>query len=133
MRIRLIGLAAVCGFVALGLGVRFLAGDGSGAFAQSAGTALYASMIYAGVFVLRPSTTPLVAGAAAVLFCWAIEFAQLTGIPAALSERSVPARLVLGAHFDPADLLWYVGGVAPLVLVHAVARKLSYRRSTVDS
>lgn len=103
-------------FVAVGLGVRALAVDG--AFQQCAGTALYASMIYAWVFVLRPRTTPFVAGAVAVGFCWLVEFSQLTNVPAALSAHSVLARLALGVTFDPMDLLWYPVGVVPLVAVH---------------
>jgi hypothetical protein len=89
-----------------------------GAFQQCAGTALYASMIYAWVFVLRPRTTPFVAGAVAVGFCWLVEFSQLTNVPAALSAHSVLARLALGVTFDPMDLLWYPVGVVPLVAVH---------------
>jgi hypothetical protein len=109
-------LGAVSVFVAVGLGVRASGVDGK--FQQCAGTALYASMIYAWVFVLRPRTTPFVAGAAAVGFCWLVEFSQLTGIPAALSAHSTLARLALGVAFDPMDLLWYPVGVLPLVAVH---------------
>ncbi len=118
---------AVGGTVALGLGVRLLAGggpDGSGALARHSGTALYASMIYAGVFVLLPAARPWAAAVAAVVFCWSVELFQLTGVPASLSARSVLARLVLGVHFDPADLAWYVVGVVPPAAVHrAVARR----------
>ena len=109
-------MVAVSVFVAVGLGVRALGVDG--AFQQGAGTAHYASMIYAWVFVLRPRTVPLVAGVVAVGFCWLVEFSQLTGIPAALSAHSVLARLALGVTFDPMDLLWYPVGVVPLVAVH---------------
>ncbi len=94
-----------------------------GALRQYSGTALYASMIYAGVFVLRPRTGPLVAGAAALAWCWAVELAQLTGVPAELSDRSLLARYALGAKFDPVDLLWYPAGIVPLVLLHLLARK----------
>jgi hypothetical protein len=133
-RVRLAGLAAAGGFLAIALGIRFLAsGDGvldsSGALQQHSGTALYASMVYAGVFVLVPRATPVVAGAAAVGFCWLVELLQLTGIPAALSERSVIARLVLGVQFDATDLAWYPVGVLPLVLIHfGVERWRRHRR-----
>ncbi|WFE23046.1 DUF2809 domain-containing protein [Solwaraspora sp. WMMD937] len=123
-RVRSAGLAAAGGFLAVALGIRVLAGgdgvlDSSGALQQYSGTALYASMVYAGVFVLAPGAGPIVAGAGAVAFCWLVEFLQLTGVPAELSERSLLARLVLGVHFDPTDLAWYVVGVLPLVLLHA--------------
>ncbi|WP_211192524.1 DUF2809 domain-containing protein [Actinoplanes sp. TBRC 11911] len=97
--------------------------DSSGALSQYSGTALYAAMVYAGVFVLRPRTSPLVGAAAALVFCWGVECFQLTGIPAALSARSMLARLALGVSFDPQDLLWYAVGVVPAVGVHAWLRR----------
>jgi len=108
----------MCVFLAVGLATRTLAGSG-GALAQYPGTALYAAMIYAGVVVLAPAARAWQAGAAALGFCWAVELLQLTGVPAELSSHSVLARLVLGARFDAADLLWYAVGVLPLLLVHA--------------
>jgi hypothetical protein len=121
----LTALVAAVGFLVVGLGIRLLAGhggvlDGSGPWAQYSGTALYAAMIYAGVFLLVPGAEPWVAGVAAVAFCWLVEVLQLTGLPAELSERSLLARLVLGVHFDALDLLWYAIGVLPLVVLHAV-------------
>lgn len=103
--------------------------DSSGALQQYSGTALYASMVYAGVFVLVPAARPIVAGAAAVTFCWLVELLQLTGLPAELSEHSLAARLVLGVQFDATDLAWYLVGVLPLVLLHVgVNRWRSHRR-----
>ncbi|MFC7535496.1 DUF2809 domain-containing protein [Actinoplanes sp. GCM10030250] len=113
----------------MALGIRLLVSDGGildgrSALTQHSGTALYASMIYAGVFVLVPAARPIPAGAAAITFCWAVEFLQLTGIPAALSERSLLARLALGVTFDAKDLFWYGVGVLPLVALHLwVTRK----------
>lgn len=133
-RVRLAGLAAVGGFLAIALGIRVLAsGDGvldsSGALQQHSGTALYASMIYAGVYFLAPRAAPAVAGAAAGAFCWLVELFQLTGVPAELSARSVIARLALGVQFDATDLAWYVVGVLPLVLLHVgVERWRRHRR-----
>ena len=89
-----------------------------GALRQYSGTALYASMIYAGVFCLRPRTTPLVAGAAAIAWCWTVEVFQLTGVPAELSSHSLLARYAFGVKFDPVDLAWYPAGVVPLLLAH---------------
>ena len=62
----------------------------------------------------------MVAGAAAIIFCWLVELFQLTGLPAEWSEHSIVARLVLGRQFDPVDLLRYPVGVLPLVVLHAV-------------
>ncbi|MEV0131591.1 DUF2809 domain-containing protein [Dactylosporangium sp. NPDC050688] len=115
MRSRLLGLLGVALALAVAFAVRAV---DDGALRQYSGTALYASMIYAGVYVLRPRTTPLAAGAAAIAWCWAVELAQLTGIPAELSSRSILARYALGVTFDAADLAWYPVGVVPLVLIH---------------
>jgi hypothetical protein len=130
--IRVSAAVAAIVFLAVAFGIRLLPGsagilDGSGAFAQNSGTALYASMIYAGVFVLFPAVRPVVAGIAAIGFCWAVELFQLTPVPAYLSERSLIARLVLGAHYDPADMLWYPVGVLPLLAAHLMLRLLRDR------
>lgn len=135
-RVRLAALAAAAGFLVVALGIRLLAsGDGvldsSGTLRQHSGTALYASMVYAGVFFLAPATRPAVAGAAAVGFCWLVELLQLTGLPAALSERHLLARLALGVRFDHTDLFWYFLGVLPLVLLHSGVIHWRLRRSRV--
>ncbi len=128
----MVALATACGFLVVGLGIRLLSGgvvDGSGALAQHAGTALYAAMIYAGVFLLIPRAEPWAAGTAAITFCWLVELLQLTGLPAELSERSLLARLVLGAKFDALDLAWYPIGVLPLAVIHAAVLQHHRRRS----
>ncbi|WP_212817806.1 DUF2809 domain-containing protein [Polymorphospora rubra] len=117
--VRLLALAAAVLILAVALGIRALS-DGS--LEQHSGTALYASMVYAGVLFLWPRMGPLPAGAIAVGFCWAVEIFQLTGIPAALSARSLLARLALGVQFDPTDLAWYPVGVVPLVALHWLLR-----------
>jgi hypothetical protein len=126
VRTRLAALAAAVAIMAVALGIRVLSGssvlDSSATLAQHSGTALYAAMIYAGVFVLFPMATPIVAGVAAAGFCWLVEFSQLTGVPAALSERSALARLALGMQFDASDLIWYLAGIVPLLAVHTAVR-----------
>jgi hypothetical protein len=112
-RIRAAALLAMAVILGAGLAVHFLGWD-------NAGTALYASMVYAGVFVLAPRTRPWVAGPAAIVFCWAVEISQLTGLPAELSQRSAIARLALGVQFDAEDLFWYVVGAVPLAVLHHV-------------
>lgn len=120
-RFRLAMLGAAAGFVAVALAIRAVAPLG-GLLEQTSGTALYASMVYAGVLFLAPRLSPLAAGAATLAWCWGAELFQLTGIPAALSAESLAARLVLGATFDPVDLLRYPLGVIPLVIVHRLRR-----------
>ncbi|MFF5081797.1 DUF2809 domain-containing protein [Actinoplanes sp. NPDC000266] len=133
MRTRVTAAVAAAGFLAVALGIRLLAAgggvlDSSGALAQYSGTALYASMVYAGVFLLWPTARPAGAGLAAIGFCWAVELFQLTGVPAALSARSTLARLALGVAFDPTDLVWYVIGVVPLVVAHRMVESRSRAR-----
>ncbi|MBO3738097.1 ribosomal maturation YjgA family protein [Actinoplanes flavus] len=121
MRFRLAALGATLGFLAVALAIRAVAPLGSWV-EQSSGTALYASMTYAGVLFLAPRLSPFTAGGIALGWCWGAELFQLTGVPAALSEESLVARLVLGAAFDPIDLIWYPIGIVPLVAVHLMVR-----------
>jgi hypothetical protein len=130
MRSRLLALAGVGAALAVAFAIRAV---DDGALRQHSGTALYASMIYAGVFLLRPRTTPLVAGAAATAFCWAMETAQLTGVPAELSARSLLARYVFGVTFDPVDLAWYPVGVVPLVAAHVLLRRKFHGATRQDT
>jgi hypothetical protein len=123
LRVRLLAVAAIPAFQAVALGNRLAVTGGgilnsSPALAQYSGTALYAATTYAAVFALAPRTRPGFAAAIAVLFCWLVEFFQLTGVPARLSDHSTLARLALGRTFDPSDLLWYVAGIVPLALLH---------------
>ncbi|SDT70046.1 ribosomal maturation YjgA family protein [Actinoplanes derwentensis] len=121
LRSRLAWLGAAAGFLAVALVIRAIVPLGS-PVEQVSGTALYASMVYAGVLFLVPGLTPYRAGGLALLWCWGAELFQLTGIPAVLSAQSLLARLVLGAAFDPLDLLWYPLGVIPLVAAHRLLR-----------
>jgi hypothetical protein len=123
---RALGLAMIVGSLGLAFGIRL--GTGStlattGALAQISGTALYASAFYGGLLFLWPRAKWTVLAAATIGFCWAVEFLQITNVPARLSARSVAARLVLGERFDPKDLIWYVGGALLAVGVHVVVRR----------
>ncbi|MFI7426673.1 DUF2809 domain-containing protein [Micromonospora sp. NPDC049836] len=118
-RVRLLMPVAALLFLGLALLIRAL---DDGALRQYSGTALYASMVWAGVLFLWPRLAPVPAGAVATTFCWMVECAQLTGVPAELSARSLAARLALGVRFDPVDLAWYPVGVVPLMLLHHLVR-----------
>ncbi|MFI0404424.1 DUF2809 domain-containing protein [Actinomadura sp. 3N508] len=89
---------------------------------QYSGAAFSAAIVYTIVIFIRPPISPLPAGGAAVAYCWFIEFAQLTPIPGALSQRNWLARQLLGAQFDLVDVAWYPIGVIPLVAVHWILR-----------
>ncbi|MEU4624216.1 DUF2809 domain-containing protein [Actinoplanes sp. NPDC023801] len=122
MRIRLIMIIAAAGFLAAALAIRAVVPLGSW-WEQSSGTALYASTTWAGVRFLAPRLAPLAAGGIALAWCWGAELFQLTGVPARLSAESLAARLVLGAAFDPIDLIWYPIGIVPLVVLHHLRRR----------
>lgn len=109
----MVGSAAT--FLAVGLAIRAVT---DGAIGQYSGAALSGAIVYAVAVFVRPSISPLPAGVVATAGSWAVEFFQLTGIPAALSERSWLAQLVLGARFDIIDVVWYPVGVIPLVGLH---------------
>jgi hypothetical protein len=119
LSIRALALLAAAGFLGLALGIRAVTGDwsGSGRLAQYSGTALYASMVYAGVVLVWPRRPAVWVGVVATAFCWAVEAAQVTGIPAELSARHILLRAALGVHFDWVDILWYPAGIVPLVVV----------------
>ncbi|PWU51222.1 DUF2809 domain-containing protein [Micromonospora sp. S4605] len=117
--VRLLMPAAALLFLGLALLIRVV---DDGALRQYSGTALYASMVWAGVLFLWPRMAPLSAGVAATGFCWLVECAQLTGVPAELAARSLAARLALGVQFDPVDLAWYPAGVVPLMVLHHLTR-----------
>jgi hypothetical protein len=118
---RFVGAALVVGSLGLAFAIRLVTGtmvETTGLLEQVSGTALYASAFYGGVLVLWPRGRPLPVALISIGFCWAVEFFQLTDVPAALSARSVVARLVLGRVFDPSDLVWYVVGVLLAVAIH---------------
>jgi hypothetical protein len=75
------------------------------------------------VVFVWPRLHPAVAGAIAIGFCELVEIAQLTGAPAALSQRSLLARLALGVQFDAVDLAWYPVGIVPLAALHWLLRR----------
>ncbi|WP_405977117.1 DUF2809 domain-containing protein [Streptomyces sp. NBC_00158] len=109
IRSRLAAAAAAVLVVAAGLGLRAVAG---GSAAKYGGDALYTVLVLALVVAALPRLTAPRAAAAALAFSWAVEFLQLTAVPAELSRRSTVARLVLGSTFNAPDLLWYAVGAA---------------------
>jgi hypothetical protein len=125
MLVRSLAVLTAALSLAVALCIRFFA---DGTIEQVSGTALYASMVYAGVVFIRPRLSPWISAAIAVAFCWIVEFSQLTGVPAYLSERSMAARLALGVQFDLVDVLWYPAGVVPLAVLHALLASMNSRR-----
>ncbi|WP_307128879.1 DUF2809 domain-containing protein [Streptomyces sp. B1I3] len=118
-------MAAALVTVAAGLGVRSVVG---GVLAKYAGDALYTVLIHAVVVLVVPRVRPLTAAGVALASSWAVELAQLTGVPAELSRGSAVARLVLGSTFNAPDLFWYVAGAGLARAAHAGATARRGRR-----
>ncbi|MFD8144697.1 DUF2809 domain-containing protein [Streptomyces sp. NPDC059708] len=106
--------------VGAGLGLRAVA---AGDVAKYGGDALYTVMLLALVVVAAPRLSPARAAAIALAASWAVEFLQLTAVPAELSRRSTLARLLLGSTFNAPDLAWYAVGAAAGWLVHSALRR----------
>ncbi|MGX1880552.1 ribosomal maturation YjgA family protein [Streptomyces sp. NPDC055287] len=116
-RTRLLAAVAAGFVLCAGLAVR---GVADGEAAKYAGDALYTILLCTLVVLLSPATGPRVAGGIGLALSWAVECAQLTGVPAELAERSVLARLVLGSTFNAPDLLWYAVGAGLFLLIRTV-------------
>ncbi|WP_443072462.1 ribosomal maturation YjgA family protein [Streptomyces sp. NBC_01485] len=124
-RIRLVAAGAAVVTVGVGLGLRAVA---AGSVAKYGGDALYTVLLLTLVVLVAPRATPLTAAASALALSWAVEFLQLSDVPAELSRRSAVGRLVLGSTFNPPDLLWYAVGAAAGWLVHTAMSAVPSRR-----
>lgn len=112
-------VVSAAGFAAAAYAIRAMM---DGPIEQYSGAALSGAIVYTIVIYIRPLISPLPAAGAAIAYCWFIEFAQLTPVPAALSERSWLARQLLGAQFDLVDVAWYPVGVIALAAGHWLLR-----------
>ncbi|WP_217369231.1 ribosomal maturation YjgA family protein [Nonomuraea antri] len=104
-----IAVAAVLTVVA-GLGVRLL---WNGPVSKYLGDAFYTVLIYALLLLIWPRLRPWVVALLSAGLSWAIEFAQLGGIPAVLQP-------LLGSTFNPPDLLWYAVGATAAWSAHTL-------------
>lgn len=128
--VRLLMVVSAAIFTALAFGIRAVT---DGAIGQYSGAALSGAIVYAIVVFFWPPVSPFAAGAIATAYCWAVEFSQLTGVPAALSQRSLVARLMLGAQFDIVDVAWYPVGIVPLVALHWFLRARAQRPASTSA
>lgn len=85
---------------------------GTGLLADFLGDALYAVMVVLGLSLVLPRVRLAVVAPLGLAWCWAVELAQLTGMPAAAVAAWPPLRFVLGTTFQAVDLLAYVVGAA---------------------
>ncbi|WP_327739266.1 DUF2809 domain-containing protein [Streptomyces nojiriensis] len=114
-RTRLVAAGAAMVTVGAGLGLRAVT---AGSAAKYGGDALYTVLLLTLVVLVAPRLTPLRAAGTALAASWAVEFLQLTAVPAELSRHSTVARLVLGSTFNAPDLFWYAVGAAAAWPLH---------------
>lgn len=114
--------AALAAAATLASGVaarRFL----TGAAAKILGVALWATLVYWLVAFCAPAWRPRKVALLTLAISWAVELAQLTPVPAALSARHVLLRMVFGTTFSAWDLPMYLGGVLLAAGLHALAAR----------
>lgn len=82
------------------------------------GDALWAMMMAWLIAAAMPRSRVVLASAAALFVCYAVEFSQLLHTPALDAlRRTTIGRLVLGNGFDPRDLVAYAAGVTIVALM----------------
>ncbi len=112
-------LVAAAVVVAAGLGARY---GLTGWWAKYLGVALWDTLVYVLVLLVRPGWSMGRCVAGAVAIGWAVEFAQLTALPAWLSGQHIVLRWMFGIGFSPRDLPAYVAGALVGVAIHAILR-----------
>ena len=110
--------------VAVGLACRY---GLSGMPAKYLGVALWSTTVYAILMSIRPAAGVHRAALVALGISWAVEFAQLTPVPAWLSSQHVLLRLLFGTTFSVADLPAYAAGVALGAALSITARRRADR------
>lgn len=118
-RSRTVPLLAAAVVLVAGLVVHVVALPG----ADKLGDGLYAALVVVLVWLLRPTAPAWVLAVVGLAWCWSVELLQRTSVPAAVTDRFPPARLVLGSGFDPVDLLAYALAVAVAVAAVTTARR----------
>jgi hypothetical protein len=119
VRTRGLALLAAALTVAGGLAVRSVL---DGFWAKYLGVGLWAVCVYALVVAAAPRLKPGRAALVALAISWAVEFFQLTPIPAKLASVHPWFRLVFGEVFGWGDLPAYAAGVLIAALVHRATR-----------
>jgi hypothetical protein len=116
--------ASAVATIALGLAVHRWMPGAAGDFTADAA---YAVLIYLLVAAVAPRLNGLAVFLVAVVFCFAIELAQLSDIPLRLAEAVPFISLVLGTTFVPRDLLAYLLGAFAVAVADFVIRRAGRR------
>lgn len=99
--------------------------------AYFAADALYTVLVYLLVALARPQLRPWWPAAIAFGFSAAVEFFQLTGIPADLAQRVPIVALALGERFGWLDIAAYACGALAAAVVDGALTRTT--RAVVDS
>lgn len=68
-----------------------------------------------------------------MIFCWAVEFTQLTPLPADLAARFPVSAVVFGTTFNFPDLFWYVVGALAAAGFFTLLDQRNSRAADCDS
>ncbi len=110
--------ALALGTIALGLAVHGLGGALSPVVRDILGDALWAAMAAWWIAAVAPAIRLAWRAAAAVAFCFAVEFSQLVHLSALDAlRRTTAGHLALGSGFDRRDFAAYAAGVLAAVLL----------------
>ncbi len=93
--------------------------------ASFAADALYTVLIYLLVAMAWPQLRPWWPAAIAFTFSTAVEFFQLTGVPAELADRVPVVALALGERFGWLDIVAYAGGAVGAAVVDGMQGRLA--------
>jgi len=111
--------------VVLGLGSRHFSHSLPPWLAKNLGDALYATLVFWLVRLLRPGLPTLPTALLATFFCFLVEFSQLYQASWITHIRHTRlGGLALGHGFHATDLMCYVGGVGLAVGVEAGLRRV---------
>lgn len=119
---------SVIAVVAIGLGLLARASFAPGSFAwKYVGVVLWCWVVHACVRFVNPRLGVLAAAAWMIGISWAVEFAQITGVPAWLSSKHIILRLVFGEVFSPWDLVAVVVAAVLVLPVDWMVRQIEQR------
>ncbi|MEL5990164.1 DUF2809 domain-containing protein [Microbacterium phosphatis] len=114
--------AVIIGAVVVAAGLAVSEFTPAGMVADAAGDALYAALVYLIAVFVAPRAAPWKTALAALAWCVAVEFFQLTGLPEVWGAAFRPLMFVFGNVFAASDLAFYGLGIALACAIDVVSR-----------